>query len=104
MDRSFEDNTPIRYLGEEMAFFFHWLRFYIFQLLIPCIIAFVLFFRRFTLDPESQKMVQDSFALFMALWAAQFCENYSRNAIMQSALWGTRNYDSVASVRPGYKV
>ena len=47
--------------------------------------------------------VQDGFCLFMALWAAQFCENYNRSAIIQAAVWGTRNYDNVASIRPGYQ-
>ncbi|CAD7922377.1 unnamed protein product [Amoebophrya sp. A120] len=92
------------YFGEEMAFFFHWFRFYTVQLVVPTLVALILFARRFFgLDMETQRMIQDCFCLFMALWAAQFCENYNRQAIIQATVWGTRNYDNVASIRSGYR-
>merc|ERR1719399_1154348 len=86
-----------------MAYFFHWFRFYTFQLMLPAFLGFCLFWRRWLLETEEQRLLQDAYALFMALWAAQFCENYSRTAIAQATLWGTRNYDNIAAVRPQYK-
>ncbi|CAD7956604.1 unnamed protein product [Amoebophrya sp. A25] len=91
------------YFGEELAFFFHWFRFYTVQLIIPALVGCLLLSRRAMLDHTQQRLVQDCFCLFMALWAAQFCENYNRSAIVQAALWGTRNYDNVAAIRPGYQ-
>ena len=37
------------------------------------------------------------------MWAAAFCENYSRMSIQQSTLWGVRNFDNVAVTRADYK-
>eukprot|EP00397_Hematodinium_sp_SG-2012_P018520 GEMP01018977.1.p1 GENE.GEMP01018977.1~~GEMP01018977.1.p1 ORF type:complete len:820 (+),score=171.04 GEMP01018977.1:146-2605(+) len=100
-----EDTTAVKeYFGEETAFFFHWFAFYIRKLAIPAVIGTVLFFRRYVgLTVVEQRLVQDGYAVFMAIWAAYFCETYSRLSLRQSTLWGTRNYDSVASVRPDYK-
>lgn len=83
------------YFGEEMAFFFHWFRFYTIQLAFPALLGFILFFRRYSFDLDTQRLLQDCYALFMALWAAKFCEQYSRLSIQQATLWGTRNYDAV---------
>merc|ERR1719193_1364847 len=96
---------PVKeYFGEEITLFFHWFAFYIRQLIFPACLGFLIFFRRFLpISVTQQRYIQDGYAIFMALWAAQFCEQYSRLTMQQATLWGTRNYDLVASVRPEYK-
>lgn len=102
---NYQKLEPVKeYFGEEITLFFHWFAYYIHQLIFPACLGFIIFFRRFLpITVVQQRYIQDGYAIFMALWAAQFCEQYSRLTMQQSTLWGTRNYDLVASVRPEYR-
>lgn len=101
----YKNMEPIKlYFGEEITLFFHWFAYYIHQLMFPAFLGFVIFFRRFLpIDLYQQRYIQESYAVVMALWAAHFCEQYSRLTLQQASLWGTRNYDLVALVRPEYR-
>ena len=50
------------YFGEEMAFFFHWFRFYTIQLVFPAMLGGLIFFRRYFLEPDNQRLLQDGYA------------------------------------------
>lgn len=77
-----DDFTQARdYLGEEATLFFFYFRFFTMQMIIPAIFA-VLTLTAVWLERNYQfigyggRVIQDCFALFVAIWAAQFCEAY----------------------------
>eukprot|EP00397_Hematodinium_sp_SG-2012_P018370 GEMP01018815.1.p1 GENE.GEMP01018815.1~~GEMP01018815.1.p1 ORF type:complete len:651 (+),score=98.87 GEMP01018815.1:394-2346(+) len=91
------------YFGEYVTFYFHWFGYYIWQLILPAILGLIVWFRRYLCSGTIRRMMQDGFAVFIAMWAAYFCEMYTRRALQSAMLWGTRNYDNVAPTRPEYQ-
>eukprot|EP00746_Dinoflagellata_sp_MGD_P005487 gnl/MRDRNA2_/MRDRNA2_110617_c0_seq1.p1 gnl/MRDRNA2_/MRDRNA2_110617_c0~~gnl/MRDRNA2_/MRDRNA2_110617_c0_seq1.p1 ORF type:complete len:766 (-),score=143.90 gnl/MRDRNA2_/MRDRNA2_110617_c0_seq1:136-2214(-) len=90
------------YFGEEVGFFFHWFNFYTEMLFLPAILGFILFFRRFLMAEEEQRLVQCGFAFIMCLWSTFFTSSYRQRSNMKIEQWGMKNYDSVAAVRPEF--
>jgi len=95
-----EDIDDVRgYFGEEVAFFFHWVNFYTRWMMVPGLIGFPLFFRRFLLPLDQQRYCQIGFCLMMIMWAALFTSKYTERSNIKILQWGMQNYDQVASVR-----
>lgn len=97
-----QDNLVRAYFGEEVGFFFHWLNHYTSSLLVPALLGFVLFFRRYVFEKHMQRTIQIGFATFMCLWSAYFTSSYKRKANLNIVKWGMKNYDQVATVRRNY--
>jgi len=87
------------YFGEEVAFFFHWMSFYTRWMMIPGLIGFPLFFRRFFLPLDQQRYLQIAFCLMMIMWSALFTSYYTQRSGLKITQWGMQNYDQVAAVR-----
>merc|ERR1719183_2458014 len=99
-----EDIDPVRdYFGEEVAFFFHWMTYYTRWMIVPGLIGFPLFFRRFFLPLEQQRLVQIGFCLVMLMWSAMFTSFYQQRSNLKMLQWGMQNYSSVASVRKEFR-
>jgi len=95
-----EDIDHVRnYFGEEVAFFFHWMTFYTRWMMVPGLIGFPLFFRRFLLPLGQQRLLQIAFCLVMMMWSALFTSKYTQRSNYKMLQWGMQNYGSVASVR-----
>eukprot|EP00928_Gymnodinium_smaydae_P080099 TRINITY_DN63883_c0_g1_i1.p1 TRINITY_DN63883_c0_g1~~TRINITY_DN63883_c0_g1_i1.p1 ORF type:complete len:763 (-),score=163.82 TRINITY_DN63883_c0_g1_i1:131-2419(-) len=91
------------YLGEEIAFFFHWFNFYTRLLLIPAPLGLLLAFRKFFLSEDNQSYVQIGYAAVICCWAVCFSSLYTQRSNLKILQWGMQNWDQVASVRPDFQ-
>jgi len=86
-DQSLEDRIR-DYFGEEVAWLFVWQNFFMHQLMVPTVLGFILFFRRFVLDIDTQRKVQICFGLFMSVWVTVYNRRYLRYEAVLRQRWG----------------
>jgi len=84
--REFEDRIK-EYFGAEVAWLFVWQRYFIVALVVPALLSVPIFFRRFVLDLQHQRMLQIAFGIFMTMWATAFNRMYYRYEATVSQRW-----------------
>eukprot|EP00923_Selenidium_pygospionis_P038047 GHVN01066527.1.p1 GENE.GHVN01066527.1~~GHVN01066527.1.p1 ORF type:complete len:676 (+),score=60.22 GHVN01066527.1:2760-4787(+) len=106
-------NQPIQfirnYYGEEWAFYFYWMGFYVKLLVIPVVLGIVtaiyerIMDRDSTYEVHSVHIVSGFYSIIVMVWCTIFIELWRRAEIYHSYLWGVDDADSVASKRREFK-
>lgn len=86
------------YFGEEVAFFFVWMRFAIWGLAVLFVPSMAIYILRIVMNqtsasPKTTRLVQKGFSCFVLFWAAGFSRAWVHHATRVKQVWGMQNYE-----------
>lgn len=89
------------YMGEHVAFFFHFQGFFCRWMLLPAILGIGIFMNQVIIgDPNTVYL--PIYGLLVALWATFFTEMWRREQSRTAQKWGTVGYKRVEPLRPEF--
>jgi len=97
----FDDHIR-NYFGEEVAWMFIWQTYFTRALVFPCLIAVVVYLRRFFFDIVKQREIQLGATVLMMMWCTLFNVFYDRRESRLQQRWGTDDNGPGLSVRNEY--